>query len=143
MGIYKRKQVSKKTRTRPRKRPRKKEKNFLFFLITFLVEFLFSFINSHLSFKLNTRDQKRILMKMRVNHVKKHLESIVYFECTKFRTSISTFARMRVSSIDSCDCGMRCTCPLCQMPLQPSETSQRIVGSLPGRSQLAQIETKT
>ena len=54
VGIYKRKQESKKTkldqesdqetRTRPRKRPRKKEKTFFFFLITFLVKFLFSYI---------------------------------------------------------------------------------------------------
>ena len=66
LGIYKRKQESKKTRTRPRKRSRKQEldqesdhekrKTILFFLITFLVEILFScfltslfsFINSHL-----------------------------------------------------------------------------------------------
>ena len=61
VGIYKRKQESKKKRTRPRKQSRKQEndqekKKNLFSLIIFLVEFLlscfltflFSFINSHL-----------------------------------------------------------------------------------------------
>ena len=68
VGIYKRKQVSKKTRTRPRKRSRKqerkqeldqesdqenKEKNFFFLIyvevfVSYFLTFLFSFINSHL-----------------------------------------------------------------------------------------------
>ena len=56
VGIYKRKQESKKTRTRPRKRPRKKEITFFFawslswlsscFLVVLLSCFLF--LNSHL-----------------------------------------------------------------------------------------------
>ena len=70
MGIYKRKQISKKTRkkrTRPRKRPRKQENDqekkkklswssscflpcFLFFLIAFLVEFFFFLFSYFLVF---------------------------------------------------------------------------------------------
>ena len=51
MGIYKRKQESKKTRKKELDQEsdqatKKKEKNFLFFLIIFLVEFLLSFLFS-------------------------------------------------------------------------------------------------
>ena len=66
MGIYKRKQESKKTKTRPRKWSRKKER-FFFFLGRVLVFFFCFFLNSKLSFGFSKINQQKTISETNKN----------------------------------------------------------------------------
>ena len=107
MGIYKRKQESKKTRTRPKKRLRKQDnknstkkaikkirKNFLFFLIIFLVAFLVESVFSFV-FLISYPMFDAVICKMLDSYFTNSVQSCVLFAVVK---TVLLFATIAISN---------------------------------------------